>query len=63
MISSDARRSIHFDMIASCSERIEQENKISSRFDIIMKCEFSDSVACSETKKFLDRARIKRGKN
>jgi hypothetical protein len=47
-------------MIASNSVKIEQENKKkSSRIDIIMKCEFSDNVGHSETKKSLYRARIK----
>jgi hypothetical protein len=55
---SDARQLIHFEMIASCSETIEQENR-KTFMGIIIKCEFSDSVICSETKKFMDRARIK----
>jgi hypothetical protein len=42
----------HFDMIIKNSERIVQENKQFLRIEVIMKCEFSDSAVCSETKDF-----------
>jgi hypothetical protein len=45
-MSHHERQSIHFEMIASYSERMEQENYfVFSRIETILKCEFSGSAA------------------